>query len=636
MRFFVFVLFLVSQSAFCGKGDLRDFFYGIDLTIKDNHGMLESLSDIISESEIESDIRNLKIFTMKDKPVSSMNALTERVNSDVATIHKNLHVNGFYNAEVNSDIKNNNNGGVQVSIRVDLKNKFKLVKNIKFLDRDENFNDYYSKLLAEKFKSKKASMAEIREVIDGSLNVLKSQGFYNPIAKKKKVSINYEKGEASLNLEIITGQCVNFGKTHVTAFPGIDPKFIANRFDWEEGELFNNDKINSGIEKLKDTQIFSSVSVVPDESSISEDRIPIIVKVDEDKKHAIDFSLMYSGVRNMNFEKKSQVNKGLKSIIARVSWSRFNAFGGGEKLVVNMEGTPMKTGSRRTDYAFEVNLLQPDVFSRDAIMEYWVSRRQELTNVFFRKSDRVEMQYNYPVSNFLFSSLGVIAEKNYVDSEEAFFVDERLKRRYDAWTIPVTLNYRRTDSSLNPNDGYHLLSKFSCVKLSRMKENNLKSYRLSCSYYYPIDSDTKKNVLAFCVTRRGILCKNIDDVPLDKRIYAGGLDSVRGYASQMATEMIRGIDSMMGGKSATEINCEYRRKINRDWGVTTFCDGARIYGNKSKYFEIEKKRWFFSFGIGARYYTSIGPIRLDLAFPINRRKHVDSKVQFVMSLGQAF
>lgn len=636
LRFGVVFFVLFSELVFCSKGDLRDFFYSVDLTIKDKQNFLKALSEIISESDIETEIKNLKIFSLKDKPVSSMNALTERIHSDIATIHKNLHIDGFYNATVNYDISKDSNDRVHISIKVDLKNKFRLMTNIKFLDQDEKFNDQYIEILEEKFKHKKASMPEIREVIEGALNVLKSRGFYKPIAKKKRVFINYEKEEAWLNLEIMTGPCVNFGHTYVSAFLGIDSNFIRNRLDWSEGELFNNDKINSSLEKLKDTQIFSSVSIEPEESEINDGSIPIRVEVDEDKKHAIDFSLMYAGVRNMNFEKKSQANKGLKSIITRISWSRFNTFGGGEKLVVNTEGTPMKTGTRRADYAFEVHLMQPDVFVRDASMEYGISRRQELTNVFFKKSDKLDLQYNYPVSEFLCSSLGIVFEKNYVDSEETFFIENRLKRRYECWAIPVTLNYNKTDNLLNPSFGYHVLSKFAFVKLSRMKESDLKAYRLSYSYYYPIDEDTKKNVLAFCATQRGIFCKNIDDVPLDKRVYAGGLGSVRGYANQMATEIIQGMDAMMGGKSALEFNCEYRRKINQDWGMTTFFDGVKIYGNKSKYFEIEKRRWFFSIGAGVRYYTDIGPIRLDFAFPIKRRKHVDSRMQFIMSLGQAF
>jgi len=100
--------------------------------------------------------------------------------------------------------------------------------------------------------------------------------------------------------------------------------------------------------------------------------------------------------------------------------------------------------------------------------------------------------------------------------------------------------------------------------------------------------------------------------------------------------MINGTECTAGGKSALEFNCEFRRQINKDWGGLIFFDGAKIYGNTSRYFKIENKRWFYSVGLGIRYFTGIGPIRLDFAFPIRKRKGVDSKMQFLMSLGQAF
>ena len=81
---------------------------------------------------------------------------------------------------------------------------------------------------------------------------------------------------------------------------------------------------------------------------------------------------------------------------------------------------------------------------------------------------------------------------------------------------------------------------------------------------------------------------------------------------------------------------EGRRRFTEDFGGVLFFDGAKTFQNQIANLPIEKKRWFLSFGTGIRYFTSIGPIRFDLAFPIKRRKGVDSKMQFIMSLGQTF
>jgi translocation and assembly module TamA len=165
----------------------------------------------------------------------------------------------------------------------------------------------------------------------------------------------------------------------------------------------------------------------------------------------------------------------------------------------------------------------------------------------------------------------------------------------------------------------------------------LKSLDAGFSFNHSFDS-LKRTIFAFNISGKAVCGQHIDVIPADKRIYAGGMNSVRGYANQMASEIIVAENTPMGGKSSIEFNAEIRRRISSDFGVVVFFDGAKVFQNKSNYAELqtEKKRWFNSFGVGVRYFTSIGPIRVDFAFPINKRKGIDSKMQFIMSLGQAF
>ena len=639
LRFLSLGFILFFSDVFGNSLELRDFFYTVNLSVKKDSSIFDEVAELISESEIRSEIKKLAIFSQQDKTVNSMTALNDRLNKDIVTINKNLHLLGYYNARVNHDIKIGEDDYVQVFIKVDTQNKFSLNVSIKFVDQNEDFNKYYSEILKNKFKSFKASMSEIRTIIDEALLLLKNNGFYSPEAKKKKVFIDYDNEVALLDLEIICGKNVSFGETQIIAFNGINEQFIRNRLKWNQGEIFSIDKINSSIDDLKNTQIFSIVEIDLIDSKLNDEALPIQVKVKEDKKHMLDISLMYQGGRNMNFEKKSQATKGVKSIIAKASWTRLNAFGNGEKLIFNAEGTPMRSSEKRVDYAFEVILVQPDVVMKDATMEYGASHRQELTNVFFKKNESINFRYVFPLTDNLFAGIGFLLEDNYIDSDQIFFSNKNpewnLPHYYKAQSIPISLVWDRTDSLLNPTSGFRLEGKGTWMRLTGAKINSLKSYSLAFSYNQPLDN-LKKNVLAFRVCEKGIFSSDIDRIPIDKRLYGGGINSVRGYANQMATEKVRDAKVTMGGKALTEFNVEYRRKISSDWGIIAFFDGAKVHNNKSKYFEIEKKRWFFSVGAGMRYYTSIGPIRVDFAFPLRRRKEVDSKIQFIMGLGQSF
>ena len=212
-----------------------------------------------------------------------------------------------------------------------------------------------------------------------------------------------------------------------------------------------------------------------------------------------------------------------------------------------------------------------------------------------------------------------------------------MRKGYENYSIPCEIFIDKTDDILNPTSGYRASAKFTRIQFHNAALNGLNLVDTSFSYNHALD-ETKRNVVAFNIGHKIILNGDIDDIPLDKRIYAGGINSVRGYGNQMATEMVMTEKVPMGGKASLEFNAEYRRKITSDFGMVLFFDGAKVYKNKSSKNElaIEKKRWFLATGLGLRYFSSLGPIRVDFAFPLRKRKGIDSKMQFIISLGQAF
>ncbi|MDR0677295.1 MAG: BamA/TamA family outer membrane protein [Holosporaceae bacterium] len=604
--------------------------------MKKKQNLFETLSDLISESDLVTEIKQLRIFSQQNKSVSSMKTLKDRISNDIKIIYQKTHMAGFYSAVAKYDIDTTNSERVKVKIDVDLGKKFKLKLNLNYFNRDADFQKRHSLLLEKDLQMFKASVDEIVFFIKIALKNLQKEGFFSPKIIEKKVWIDYEKKEAILNLTIDPGQKVFFSEAKIKAFPDIDEQFIRNRIIWKKGEEFDIEKVESTAENLKNTQIFAKVKVKPDSNSIVDDKIPMIIELSEEKKHMIDIGLLYSGMRSMNFEKRSEAQKKLKSIIARLTWTNCNAFGGGEKLSFAIEGTPMKIQDRRSDYAFETSLSQPDMIFRNNTVTYCVSKRQDLTNTFFKKNDNLSVMFEYPLKEDLLLRTGGNIEKNYVDADEIFFRDGAGKR-YNNLLIPIELVFDRTNDLLNPTSGYRISMKFSEVFLKSAKLNNISTFDVCFSYNYAFD-DLKKTIFAFNVARKSIIVGKIDDIPLDKRIYAGGMNSTRGFASQMATDMILGVDAPMGGKSSLEFNNEIRRRISEDFALVLLFDGAKVFQNISRfdYLQTEKKRWFFSTGIGIRYYTRIGPIRVDFAFPMRKRKGIDSKMQFVMSLGQAF
>ena len=155
--------------------------------------------------------------------------------------------------------------------------------------------------------------------------------------------------------------------------------------------------------------------------------------------------------------------------------------------------------------------------------------------------------------------------------------------------------------------------------------------RVAGSAYQKLDKDGRF-VLAGRAALGSIVGQSNNDLPGDKRLYAGGGGSVRGYAFQLAGP-VNSANDPTGGRSEYDFGAEFRVRIGEDWGVVPFVEAGRAY---TEVFPDFSKGPLWSAGIGLRYYTSVGPIRLDLAVPLSRRRDIDSRFQIYISLGQAF
>lgn len=631
MQLICFCIF--ANFSYAEKIDnMQDFHYEVEWSTDEKKGLLKNISAIMVGSALDSVINDLRLVTHKDKIVSNMHILKDRIANDKIALCKYLHSIGYYNANVDFKFKQINEKFVKVILHIDLHKIFRLKLDINYINQDQVFNEKRRKKMHKHLRNFKASIDEITQLIQFALDDLRRNGFPKPEILKKEVTIKYEENEAHLDLVIDTGPKAVFGKTEINAFEGIDKKFVQNRIDWKEGEPFDADKITSTKENLRSTQIFSKIKIKEKNKDMEDGELPISVNLDEDKKHMLDIGLMYASAHEISAQKKSRSRKDLESVIAKLSWTRFNAFNGGEKLQVSIQGTPAKSGQKRADYVFKIVLAQPDVFVKNNTLEYKVSRQQELTNAFFQKSDKLGLHFSYPIREDLLVQYGGIVEENYVDVDLDFF---KKNGRYKLMTLPIELILNRTDSLLNPSKGYKVGLKFYESFASESRFKNFGGIEANFSYNFPLDS-LKRNILAFHISKKIILQADLKNIPTDKLIYCGGIHSVRGYANQMATEILQGTECPAGGKSSWEFNSEFRRKFSQDFGGVIFFDGAKVFNNQTSKISLEKKRWFFAYGLGVRYFTSIGPIRFDFAFPVKRRRGIDSKIHFIMSLGQAF
>jgi outer membrane translocation and assembly module TamA len=121
-----------------------------------------------------------------------------------------------------------------------------------------------------------------------------------------------------------------------------------------------------------------------------------------------------------------------------------------------------------------------------------------------------------------------------------------------------------------------------------------------------------------------------DEVPLVERFFAGGINSVRGYERRHVGPLVDG--DPLGGRTLIETSIELRHPITEAIGVATFIDGGQV-SPRSFTFPFGHLR--YGTGVGVRYKSPVGPLRLDLGFPLQPPRG-DRSWQVHVSLGAAF
>src|SRR3546814_9719979 len=149
---------------------------------------------------------------------------------------------------------------------------------------------------------------------------------------------------------------------------------------------------------------------------------------------------------------------------------------------------------------------------------------------------------------------------------------------------------------------------------------------VEASAYYPVSDSL---TIAGRVRAGSILGVDRDDLAPSRRYYGGGGGSVRGYGYQRLGPFDPNGDPV-GGRSINEFALEARYRFG-NFGIVPFVDAGNAY--ESTFPKGSDLR--FGAGIGARYYTNFGPLRIDVATPLNPRPG-DGRVALYISIGQAF
>ena len=467
--------------------------------------------------------------------------------------------------------------------------------------------------LRQAFAVKAGDPVIAQNVIDAgvALQVALGEGGY-ATAKvgEQDIVVDHEQQVARLILPVTPGPVARFGQITVTGEPPFSARHVQRIGRFKPGDRFDRSDVDDLRRALVATGLVASVEVR---------------QVPRDEGRTIDLAVKLepAPMRTIAAEVGYGTGEGFR---AEASWQHRNFFNPEGALTLRAVGG---TQEQLAAVSFRRNnwLRRDQVLNAQALVSHVDRDAFEAKTASL--SGGIERQSNFIWQKKWTWSLGAeLVATDERDTIEA--TGEPRRRTFFIGALPASLGLDESDDLLNPTKGFRLLGRVSPEISFQGGSFPYVRAQFDASAYHPVSDSV---VAAGRIRLGSILGAQRDDIAPSRRFYAGGGGSVRGYGYQRLGP--RDIDGdPIGGRSLAEFCLEARNRMKAfagNFGIERFGDGGTLSTEAMPDF----KDWQIGVGIGARYYSSFGPIRIDVGTPLNPQKD-DGRIAVVVSLGQAF
>ena len=443
------------------------------------------------------------------------------------------------------------------------------------------------------------------------LDALRANGY--ALAKVPTPTVSEDPAANSLDVTymVTAGPRVDFGRISVKGLRAVNRDFIEKRLLIHPGEQFSPQAVEKARADLASLGVFSSVRGTTSDKLDAEGRIPIEFDVVERPAHAVSFSAAYS----------TDLGVGLTA-----SWSDRNLFGNAEQLnlsaAVQGGGTALHGPANNVTAQF----IKPDFLDRNQSLQVDAGAVRQNLLAYDQNAVSADILLKRTFLTHWSGSIGISGEAERI-------TQEGITRNYALVGLPLAVKYDSTNSLLDPTDGLRAAATATPTHSFGGSHASFVLAQLSGSTYLDMSSlwdNPGRSVVAL----RGLIGTAAGasqfELPPDQRFYAGGSATVRGYKYQSIGPQFPD-GNPQGGTSIVAGTVELRQRILSDYGLAAFVDGGQVAASGSPFTNGLR----VGAGIGGRYYTSFGPIRLDVAVPLTRIPN-GGTFQIYLGIGQAF
>jgi translocation and assembly module TamA len=548
----------------------------------------------------------LSALEQNDGKAANVAQIDRRAREDEDLLATLLRAAGHYDAQVETRVETQADGRILVVLDAEPGAVYRFTDvELRGIERAGDKTDE----LRQAFGVKAEDAVDADKVLAGETALklkIGREGF--PFAKvsEPEVVVDHDERTATLVMDVDPGGARKFGRVTVADTRVFGARHIQTIARFDPGDPYDAALTDDLRRALIQTGLVSQVKIetVPGQTP---ETVDVAVALEPAPPRTIAGELGYG------------TGEGAR---AEVSWTHRNFVRPEGALTVRavagtqeqlLSGTLRRNNFRARDRVLNAQVAVSHV-DRDAYEARTFSLSGSLerqTNIIFQK------KWTWSIGAELLASRekGIIGN-GVVPVDRTFFIG----------ALPATLAYDGSDDLLNPTRGFRLAGRISPEGSFQSGTFGYLKAQVDASAYFPVND---KVVLAGRTRLGTIYGATRDRIAPSRRFYAGGGGSVRGYGYQSIGPRDLNNDPI-GGRSLAEFSLEARVRFG-NFGVVPFVDAGNISTGGLPSFNNLR----LGAGIGGRYYTNFGPIRVDVGTPLNPQRG-DPRIAVYVSLGQAF
>lgn len=447
----------------------------------------------------------------------------------------------------------------------------------------------------------------IGKATDEAIDAWREHG--RPKAKISDQSLiaDHATSRLDVRIQIDPGDVARFGTLIVTGNQRMRPNRIRKIAGLPEGEIYTLSELTKAADRLRTTGIFSSVTLIEADEISPQGYLDVTADVVEAKLRRVGVGASISTDEGASVEGY---------------WLHRNVRGGGEQLRFDASVTGIAGETSGVDYEIGASLIRPATLTPDTRAAVNVAFGRFVEPNYTLQDFSIGLNFDHRFSDTLTGSVGV-AYSN-IDTVDAFG-----QRNFSLLSFPLGATYDTRSYKISANDGIYLaldIEPFLDLK------NSHSGVRATFDGRTYKGLGAKKNtVLAGRLQLGSLVGPDLQDIPSDFLFYSGGGGTVRGQDFQSLGITLPG-GQTVGGKSFVGLSAELRAPIKNKFDGVVFADFGYI-GRSSAFGTNGHSH--AGVGVGLRFETGIGPIRVDLAVPTNGGSKL-SNLNFYIGIGQAF